>query len=182
MQRKEPSREEVAHLAYGLYLRRNCAHGRDAEDWLRAEKELSRPAAVEPTRTGVITQKRTLIVDVPSSGSRADFHSTMPSSAQSPSQSYIWPLAQGVSAEVRIAGGERLPEYFGALRQYLALAEKLVKPVFQEADKVEYVDAYTGETRYGTIERMYGRNAIIHSITKEEAGMNPKKFAPQHVA
>jgi len=79
---------------------------------------------------------------------------------------------------VRVTGEESLPEYFDALRQYLTLAEKLVKPGFQEADKVEYMDAYSGETRYGTIERMYGSNAIIRTITKEEAGPNPKKFTP----
>src|ERR1700690_677718 len=101
------------------------------------------------------TQKRTLIVDMPSSGSRSDFSSTIVSSAQSPSQTYGWPLAQSVSAEVRIAGGDLMPEYFDTLRQYLALSEKLVKPVFQERDKIEYVDAYTGEERYGIIERMY---------------------------
>ena len=126
------------------------------------------------------TEKRTLIVDIPSAGSRADFHSTILSSAQSTSQTYSWPLARGVLVEVRITGEKLLPEYFDALRQYLTLAEKLVKPGFQEADKVEYVDAYTGETRYGIIERMYGSNAIIHTITKEEAGPNPKKFTPQH--
>jgi len=85
-----------------------------------------------------------------------------------------------VSAEVRIAGGgDAVPEYFDSLREYLALSEKLLKPVFQEGDKVEYVDAYTGETRYGTIERMYGSNAIIHTLTKEEAGSNPKRFTAQ---
>jgi len=125
------------------------------------------------------TQKRTLIADVPSAGSRADFDSTTLSSTQSSSQTYRWPLAPGVSAEVRIIGGEPQPEYFEALRRYLALAEKLLKPAFQEGEKVEYVDAYTGETRYGTIERMYGSNAIIHTATKEEAGPNPKKFTSQ---
>ena len=126
------------------------------------------------------TQKRTLIADVPSAGSRADFDSAILSSMQSSSQTYRWPLAQGVLAEVRTAGGELMPEDFHALRQYLALGEKLIKPVFQEADKVEYVDAFTGETRYGIIERMYGSNAIIHTITKEEAGPNPKTFTPPH--
>jgi hypothetical protein len=126
------------------------------------------------------TRKKTLIVDVPSSGSRADFCSIILPSVQSPSQTYSWPLAQGVSAEVRILGGELLPEYFDALRQYLTLAEMLVKPAFQEADKIEYLDAYTGETRYGIIEKMYGSNAIIHTITKEEAGPNPKTFTPPH--
>jgi hypothetical protein len=125
------------------------------------------------------TQKQTLIADVPSAGSRADFESTILSSIQNSSQTYRWPLAQGVLAEVRIIGGEPLPEYFDALRQYLALAEKLLTPVFLVGEKVEYVDAYTGETRYGTIERMYGSNAIIHTLTKEEAGSNPKRFTAQ---
>jgi hypothetical protein len=126
-----------------------------------------------------MTQKRRLIVDVPSSGSRAHFNSTILSST--PSQTYSWPLALGVSAEVRIAGGgDAVPEYFDSLREYLALSEKLLKPVFQEGDKVEYVDAYTGEARYGTVEGTYGGNAIIHTITKEEAGPSPKKFTPQH--
>ncbi|MGD0966102.1 MAG: hypothetical protein ABSA57_19640 [Candidatus Acidiferrales bacterium] len=71
-----------------------------------------------------------------------------------------------------------MPEYFDTLHQYLALSEKLVEPAFQEGDKVEYTDAYTGEARYGTIERMYGSNAVIDTITKEEAGPNPKKFTP----
>lgn len=119
-------------------------------------------------------------MDVPSAGSRADFHSTILSCTQSSSQTYGWPLAQGVSAEGRI-GGENTPlGYFDALRQYLALAEKLGNPVFQEGDKLEYVDAYTGETRYGTVERMYGSNAIIRTVTKEEAGQNPMKFTSQH--
>jgi hypothetical protein len=125
------------------------------------------------------THKRTLIADVPSAGCRADFETTILSSIQSSSQTYRWPLAQGVLAEARIIGGEPLPEYFAALRQYLALAEKLLTPVFLVGEKVEYVDAYTGETRYGTIERMYGSNAIIHTLTKEEAGPNPKRFTAQ---
>ena len=89
------------------------------------------------------TLKQTLIADVPSAGSRADFDSTILSSMQSSSQTYRWPLAQGVLAEVRIIGGEPLPEYFDSLRQYLALAEKLVKPVFREGEKVEYAVSYT---------------------------------------
>jgi hypothetical protein len=119
-------------------------------------------------------QKHTLVADVPSAGSRADFESAI---TQSTSQTYRWPLAQGVLAEARIVGAELQPEYFDALRQYLALAKKLLKPVFQEGNTVEYVDAYTGETRYGTIERMYGGNAVVRPVTKEEAGANPKRFA-----
>ncbi len=121
---------------------------------------------------------RTLIADLSSAGSRAGFRSAVLPSTQRSSQTYRWPLARSVSAEVGIIAGELLPEYFDALRQYLALAEKLFQPIFQEGDKVEYADAYAGVTRYGTIERMYGSNAIIHSVTKEEAGPNPKRFAP----
>ena len=124
-------------------------------------------------------ETRTLIADVSSAGSRAGFRSAVLPATQCPSQTYRWPLAQSVSAEVEIMGEDLLPEYFDALRQYLALAEKLFKPIFQEGDKVEYVDAYAGVTRYGTIERMYGNNAIIHSVSKEEAGPNPKRFASQ---
>lgn len=29
--------EQVARLAYELYLHRGCGHGRDQEDWFRAE-------------------------------------------------------------------------------------------------------------------------------------------------
>ena len=53
IQRKEPSREEITHLAYGLYLQRCCAPGKDGEDWFRAEKELSRATAAGPIRTKV---------------------------------------------------------------------------------------------------------------------------------
>ena len=38
---KEPSREEVACRAYELYLERSSEQGKDVEDWVRAEKELS---------------------------------------------------------------------------------------------------------------------------------------------
>ena len=31
---------DVACRAYDLYLARGCAHGRDVDDWLQAEREL----------------------------------------------------------------------------------------------------------------------------------------------
>lgn len=37
-----PSREEVAKLAYELYLSRGGDHGHDLEDWLEAERQLRR--------------------------------------------------------------------------------------------------------------------------------------------
>lgn len=131
------------------------------------------PNPIVPIPEHADARKHTLIADIPSAGSRADFESAI---TQTTSQTYRWPLAQGVLAEVRIIGGEPQPEYFDALRQYLALAQKLLNPVFQEGNTVEYVDAYTGETRYGTIDRIYGGNAVVHPVTKEEAGPNPKKF------
>ncbi len=40
-ERREPSGEEIARLAHDLYLQRGGEHGKDVEDWVRAEKELS---------------------------------------------------------------------------------------------------------------------------------------------
>lgn len=92
---------------------------------------------------------------------------------------FSWPLASDVRAEVKITGGELKPEYFEALKRYIDVAKTLIQPAFQEGDKVEYPDAHTGEIRYGVIDRMYGGDAIIRTITKEEAGPNPKKFVPK---
>jgi hypothetical protein len=36
----QPSIEEITRRAYGLYLERGGEHGKDVEDWVRAEKEL----------------------------------------------------------------------------------------------------------------------------------------------
>jgi len=46
--RKEPLRDEVARRAHELYLRRGGEHGKDVEDWLKAERELRD----KPTRAG----------------------------------------------------------------------------------------------------------------------------------
>lgn len=51
IQRTEPTREEITHLAYGLYLQRYCAPGKDVEDWLSAEKMLSRAIVAGPLKT-----------------------------------------------------------------------------------------------------------------------------------
>jgi hypothetical protein len=37
----QPSRTEISRRAYALYLLRGCEGGKDVEDWLTAEKELS---------------------------------------------------------------------------------------------------------------------------------------------
>jgi len=49
--RKEPSAEEIARRAHELDLRRGGEHGKDVEDWVRAEKELSQERALEPAKT-----------------------------------------------------------------------------------------------------------------------------------
>jgi hypothetical protein len=38
---REPSGEEIARRAHELYVQRGGEHGKDVEDWVRAEKELS---------------------------------------------------------------------------------------------------------------------------------------------
>jgi hypothetical protein len=49
--RREPSSDEVARLAYELYLQRGGEHGKDVEDWVRAEKELSGEPVAETAKT-----------------------------------------------------------------------------------------------------------------------------------
>jgi hypothetical protein len=36
IERKEFSREDIAHRAYELYTQRGCGPGKDVEDWIRA--------------------------------------------------------------------------------------------------------------------------------------------------
>jgi DUF2934 family protein len=50
-QRREPSIEEISKQAYNLYVERGGEHGRDIEDWVRAEKDLSAELVVEPAKT-----------------------------------------------------------------------------------------------------------------------------------
>ena len=40
-----PSYEEIAYRAYQLYLQRGAGDGRDTDDWLRAEQELTHEQA-----------------------------------------------------------------------------------------------------------------------------------------
>jgi hypothetical protein len=37
----ETTKDEINHRAYALYLMRGCEQGRDVEDWVRAERELT---------------------------------------------------------------------------------------------------------------------------------------------
>jgi Protein of unknown function (DUF2934) len=50
-ERREPSREDIARLAYELYLQRGGEPGRDIEDWVKAEKVLSDKPVAEPAKT-----------------------------------------------------------------------------------------------------------------------------------
>jgi DUF2934 family protein len=49
--RREPSGDEIARRAYELYIQRGSEHGKDVEDWVRAEKELSDEPVAEPAKT-----------------------------------------------------------------------------------------------------------------------------------
>lgn len=51
IKRKELSKEDIAHRAYELYVQRGAEPGKDVEDWVRAEKELSNEVILGPVRT-----------------------------------------------------------------------------------------------------------------------------------
>jgi hypothetical protein len=48
---KALSKEDIAHRAYELYVQRGGEPGNDVEDWVRAERELSREPVAEPGKT-----------------------------------------------------------------------------------------------------------------------------------
>lgn len=52
--RREPSAEQIARRAHELYVQRGGEHGRDVEDWVRAEKELSDETVVGSDITKVV--------------------------------------------------------------------------------------------------------------------------------
>ena len=41
IERRELSKEDIAHRAYQLYTQRGSEPGKDLEDWVSAEKQLS---------------------------------------------------------------------------------------------------------------------------------------------
>jgi hypothetical protein len=51
IEHNEPSREDIAHRAYELYVRRGSGPGKAIEDWVRAEKELTVEVVEAPART-----------------------------------------------------------------------------------------------------------------------------------
>jgi len=58
--RREPSGEEIARRAHELYLQRGGEHGKDVEDWVRAEKELSDEPVRVPAKTRAAQAVRNL--------------------------------------------------------------------------------------------------------------------------
>jgi Protein of unknown function (DUF2934) len=51
IEQKELAKEDIAHRAYELYVRRGGQPGKDVEDWVRAEKELTGEVVVAKTMT-----------------------------------------------------------------------------------------------------------------------------------
>ena len=51
IERKDKSKEEIARRAHELYVERGRQDGRDLEDWVRAEKELSQDPVAGPGKT-----------------------------------------------------------------------------------------------------------------------------------
>jgi hypothetical protein len=47
---RELSTEEIARSAYELYVRRGGEHGKDVEDWIAAEKDLTDKLVVEAAK------------------------------------------------------------------------------------------------------------------------------------
>jgi hypothetical protein len=47
---KDLHKEDIAHRAHELYVQRGREPGRDVEDWVRAEEELSSEVVAEPVR------------------------------------------------------------------------------------------------------------------------------------
>jgi hypothetical protein len=40
---------------------------------------------------------------------------------------------------------------------------------------IVFDDAYTGAEKYGRIDGVYGNDHVVHVITKDEAGSNPRR-------
>jgi len=49
-ERQEVLRDGIARQAYEIYVQRGGENGKDVEDWLRAEKEISGKPADAPTK------------------------------------------------------------------------------------------------------------------------------------
>ncbi|PYU23030.1 MAG: hypothetical protein DMG30_12835 [Acidobacteria bacterium] len=52
VERREVLKDDIARRAYEIYVQRGEENGKDVEDWLRAEKEISgKPADVPKSKT-----------------------------------------------------------------------------------------------------------------------------------
>lgn len=51
IERKKPSTQAISDRAYELYLQRGGEPGKDVEDWVRAEQELSGDVVVAEIKT-----------------------------------------------------------------------------------------------------------------------------------
>ena len=56
--RREPSREDIARQAHELYVQRGGEHGKDVEDWVKAEKELRDEPVVAQVKTKATQARR----------------------------------------------------------------------------------------------------------------------------
>jgi hypothetical protein len=54
IERKELSTQEISDRAYQLYLQRVSEPGKDVEDWIRAEKELSNEVVTVKTKAALV--------------------------------------------------------------------------------------------------------------------------------
>ena len=58
--RRKPSGEEIARRAHQLYLQRGGEHGKDVEDWVRAEKELCDEPVARTAKTRAAQARRSV--------------------------------------------------------------------------------------------------------------------------
>jgi hypothetical protein len=58
IEHKELSKEDVADRAHELYVRRGSRPGKDVEDWVRAEEELTSEVGVASARTMAVLTGR----------------------------------------------------------------------------------------------------------------------------
>lgn len=57
---RELLEDEIARLAQELYVQRGGEHGKDVEDWARAEKELTDEPVVGPSKTKATQEGRNM--------------------------------------------------------------------------------------------------------------------------
>ena len=56
-----PSADEIRHRAYELHLEHGCMHGRDQEDWLEAERDLTEKYQSLKTSVSSQTSRRAAV-------------------------------------------------------------------------------------------------------------------------